>query len=83
MKATLFLLFLLHIQVAGAAAKLDVAYASVKSLRWFAGGIDVPPVLGSRSTYVLAEVGGFQGRALQACDELTLLGAEAIAVGRR
>jgi len=37
MKATLFLLFLLHIQVAGAAAKLDVAYASVTSLRCVRG----------------------------------------------
>jgi len=48
----------------------------------FAGGIDVPPVLGSRSTYVLAEMGGLEGRALQAGDGLTLLIAEEIAVGR-
>ncbi len=32
MKATVFLLFLLHMQVAGAAAKLDVAYASVERI---------------------------------------------------
>ena len=48
----------------------------------FAGGIDVPPVLGSRSTYVIAEMGGYQGRALQAGDGLTLRDAEEIAVGR-
>ena len=47
----------------------------------FAGGIDVPPVLGSRSTYVIAEMGGYQGRALQAGDGLTLRDAEEIAVG--
>lgn len=35
-----------------------------------AGGIDVPEVLGSRSTYTLVGMGGFQGRALQAGDEL-------------
>lgn len=34
------------------------------------GGIDVPLVLGSRSTYVLGALGGFQGRALKAGDEL-------------
>ena len=32
------------------------------------GGIDVPPVLGSRSTYVRGEIGGMQGRQLKAED---------------
>ena len=36
------------------------------------GGIDVPVVLGSRSTYVLGALGGHGGRALQAGDELPL-----------
>lgn len=35
-----------------------------------AGGIDVPLVLGSRSTYALGGLGGFQGRKLAAGDEL-------------
>lgn len=35
-----------------------------------AGGWDVPEVLGSRSTYMPAAFGGFQGRALQAGDVL-------------
>jgi antagonist of KipI len=35
-----------------------------------AGGIDVPPVLGSRSTYVPARIGGVNGRALRAGDRL-------------
>ena len=35
-----------------------------------AGGIDVPVVLGSRSTYALGALGGFQGRKLEAGDEL-------------
>jgi biotin-dependent carboxylase-like uncharacterized protein len=35
-----------------------------------AGGIDVPVVLGSRSTYGLGALGGFGGRPLQAGDEL-------------
>jgi antagonist of KipI len=37
-----------------------------------AGGIDVPLVLGSRSTYRRAGFGGFGGRPLQAGDELKL-----------
>ncbi|MCL6452965.1 MAG: biotin-dependent carboxyltransferase family protein [Alicyclobacillus sp.] len=35
-----------------------------------AGGVDVPVVMGSRSTYLRAGMGGFQGRALQAGDEI-------------
>jgi antagonist of KipI len=34
------------------------------------GGIDVPPILGSRSTYTRARVGGLDGRALRAGDVL-------------
>lgn len=34
------------------------------------GGLDVPTVLGSRSTYTLGALGGFQGRKLQAGDVL-------------
>ncbi|MDN4612287.1 5-oxoprolinase subunit C family protein [Arthrobacter burdickii] len=34
------------------------------------GGIDVPLVLGSRSTYALGALGGWQGRALKAGDTL-------------
>jgi biotin-dependent carboxylase-like uncharacterized protein len=37
-----------------------------------AGGIDVPEVLGSRSTYARVSVGGHEGRALRAGDELPL-----------
>ena len=37
-----------------------------------AGGIDVPAVLGSRSTYVLGALGGLDGRALRAGDTLPL-----------
>ena len=38
----------------------------------FAGGLDLPEVLGSRSTYVRAGIGGLDGRALQAGDCLKL-----------
>ncbi|OCA82119.1 biotin-dependent carboxyltransferase family protein [Pseudobacillus wudalianchiensis] len=36
----------------------------------FAGGIAVPEVMGSKSTYLRAEIGGFKGRALQKEDVL-------------
>jgi biotin-dependent carboxylase-like uncharacterized protein len=36
------------------------------------GGIDVPVVLGSRSTYPLGALGGHQGRSLKAGDELPI-----------
>jgi antagonist of KipI len=39
----------------------------------FAGGIDVPPVLGSRSTDLTAGFGGLGGRALRAGDLIALL----------
>ena len=35
-----------------------------------AGGVAVPEVMGSRSTYLRAGIGGFHGRALQAGDEV-------------
>ena len=41
-----------------------------------AGGIDVPLVLGSRSTYLLGALGGFDGRALKAGDQLRTLPPE-------
>ena len=37
-----------------------------------AGGVDVPPVLGSRSTYPLGALGGFEGRALKAGDRVNV-----------
>lgn len=36
------------------------------------GGIDVPLVLGSRSTYLLGALGGYEGRALQAGDTINI-----------
>ena len=38
----------------------------------FIGGIAVPSVMGSRSTYLRAGIGGFNGRALMPDDELPL-----------
>jgi antagonist of KipI len=38
----------------------------------FRGGIDVPEVMGSRSTYIRANTGGVDGRAVRPGDKLTL-----------
>lgn len=46
------------------------------------GGIDVPAVLGSRSTYALGSLGGLEGRALAAGDELPIGDADGVAPGR-
>lgn len=49
------------------------AMAAVRGCRGYigvAGGIDVPLVLGSRSTYVRASLGGLDGRALRRGDRL-------------
>lgn len=42
------------------------------ALLCLSGGIDVPPVLGSRATYGRAKLGGYAGRALQAGDQVPL-----------
>jgi biotin-dependent carboxylase-like uncharacterized protein len=47
-----------------------------------AGGIDVPEKLGSRSTYGLGGLGGFEGRALQEGDELPMGEARSDGAGR-
>ncbi|MCK9912303.1 biotin-dependent carboxyltransferase family protein, partial [Microbacteriaceae bacterium K1510] len=36
------------------------------------GGIDVPEVMGSRSTYIKAGIGGLEGRSLKAKDILSV-----------
>ena len=49
----------------------------------FAGGIDVPLVLGSRSTYLTAGFGGYRGRALQKGDRLALVPGSSWTAGKR
>ena len=48
-----------------------------------AGGIQTPPVLGSRSTYLPAKFGGLEGRPLRAGDVLPLAEEAAVLAGRR
>lgn len=51
---------------------LQMSYATcgARSYLAVAGGIDVPPVLDSHSTYTLGSLGGYLGRQLQAGDRL-------------
>lgn len=46
------------------------------------GGIDTPPALGSRSTYAIGALGGFEGRALTAGDVLPVGRGKIVAEGR-
>jgi biotin-dependent carboxylase-like uncharacterized protein len=46
------------------------AKSGCRSYLTFAGGLNVPNVLGSKSTNLKCSVGGFYGRALQAGDEI-------------
>jgi biotin-dependent carboxylase-like uncharacterized protein len=48
----------------GSELKFEYARAGCRTYMAVRGGIDVPSVLGSRSTYTRAKVGGLQGRAL-------------------
>ena len=54
----------------GDVVKLGAARTGVRSYVGFAGGLDVPLVLGSRSTYLRGRVGGLEGRALKKGDQL-------------
>ncbi len=59
----------------GAGSRLSVTRA-LRGARGYlavAGGIDVPPVLGSRSTYIPGRFGGYQGRVLKRGDRLPLV----------
>ncbi|MBX5436504.1 MAG: 5-oxoprolinase subunit PxpB [Alicyclobacillaceae bacterium] len=57
---------------AGAELALGTCRDGCRAYVAVAGGIDVPCVLGSRSTDLGQGFGGFQGRALQAGDELAV-----------
>jgi biotin-dependent carboxylase-like uncharacterized protein len=61
-----------HQAKAGDVLKFSYLKAGARSYIAVRGGFDVPLVLGSRSTYTLTGMGGFEGRALAAGDELRL-----------
>jgi biotin-dependent carboxylase-like uncharacterized protein len=56
-------------------AEIRIALAPGPGFRMyvgFAGGIDVPPLFGSRATYTMGALGGLEGRALKAGDRLPI-----------
>jgi antagonist of KipI len=67
---------------AGDLVKIGTARAGARAYVAFAGGIDVPPVLGSRATYLRGRLGGLGGRALKRNDVLRV-GVAAPAPRRR
>ena len=62
----------------GERVRLRIAGPSVSAYLAVEGGLDLPQVLGSRSTYVRAALGGFEGRALRAGDAVPLMRGEAM-----
>jgi biotin-dependent carboxylase-like uncharacterized protein len=56
---------------AGDRLSIGLAKRGVRLYLAAAGGIDVRPVLGSRSTYVAGRLGGLEGRPLQSGDSLS------------
>jgi biotin-dependent carboxylase-like uncharacterized protein len=68
---------------AGAVLALGAARAGVRAYLAVRGGVDVPPVLGSRSTYTRARVGGLSGRALAKGDLVPVGGGDGPELGPR
>jgi antagonist of KipI len=54
----------------GAVLKFGERLRGARAYIALAGGIDVPEILGSRSTHVLTGMGGYEGRALRAGDKI-------------
>lgn len=55
---------------AGTVIKFGACESGCRSYLAVAGGFNVPEVMGSRSTYLRGEIGGYQGRALKSGDRL-------------
>jgi antagonist of KipI len=67
----------------GARLAVGRARAGARAFLAVAGGIEVAPVLGSRSTFLPASFGGFEGRALRAEDVVPLARDAAQVAARR
>lgn len=57
---------------AGSILKMQSAQLGARGYLCIKGGIQVEPILGSRSTYLRAKLGGFHGRALMRGDVLSI-----------
>ena len=59
-----------HALAAGDVLSFDFLKSGARAYLAIAGGVEVPLVMGSRSTYTLCGMGGFEGRGLQQGDEV-------------
>jgi biotin-dependent carboxylase-like uncharacterized protein len=66
----------------GQVLSFDFLKSGARAYIAVSGGIDVPVVLGSRSTYTLGALGGFKGRKLEAGDVLPVGAGKGAAEGR-
>jgi len=67
-------------------AEVAIGIAPVRGFRLYlavAGGFDVPELFGSRATYTMGALGGYEGRSLQSGDRLPIGEAEDSVAGRR
>ena len=55
---------------AGQVLKFTAPKTGCRAFIAFAGGLDIPVTMGSRSTYMKAKIGGFQGRKLEKGDQI-------------
>ena len=62
---------------AGQVLKFTMPKAGCRAFIAFAGGLDIPEVMGSRSTYMKAKIGGMEGRKLQKDDVIGFRAAKA------
>jgi 5-oxoprolinase (ATP-hydrolysing) subunit C len=68
-----------------AGSELRIGISTAAGFRFYVaigGGVDVPPLFGSRSTYTMGALGGHEGRALENGDRLRL-GPDGLVAGRR
>ena len=55
---------------AGQVLKFTAPKTGCRAFIAFAGGLDIPLTMGSRSTYMKAKIGGYQGRKLEKGDQI-------------
>ena len=68
---------------AGDVLKCGMAVEGCRGYLCIAGGVDVPEIMGSRSTNLKCKMGGFEGRKLAAGDWIAYAAASANTDGRR
>lgn len=59
-----------YLAAAGSVLKLGAVREGCRAYIAFAGGLEIQPVMGSRSTYLKGKIGGLDGRALRAGDSI-------------